>query len=213
MSFILDALKKSEKERQREAVPGISDLPVVVHQTRTSMWVIATISGLGLCVVALAWAWWRSTTLQPVAAVSPATQTVGVVRETPSRVQAADPPATRSLATEASRAVAPNPPPAQPAPGISSTVPRSTAATSTPFSAITPGPISITEARAEGVAVPELTLELLVYSDDPARRFVYINSTKYAEGDALAEGPRLVEITPEGALLIYRGQEFLLPQN
>ena len=78
---------------------------------------------------------------------------------------------------------------------------------------MTPGPMSILEARAAGMAVPELTLELLVFSNNPAQRFVYINSMKYVEGESLADGPRLVEITPEGAILNYRGTDFLLPQN
>ena len=34
MSFILDALRKSESERQQSAVPGISDVPAVVHSTQ-----------------------------------------------------------------------------------------------------------------------------------------------------------------------------------
>ena len=40
MSFILDALRKSENERQRGAVPGISDIPAVVKNNSIPKWVI-----------------------------------------------------------------------------------------------------------------------------------------------------------------------------
>lgn len=78
---------------------------------------------------------------------------------------------------------------------------------------MTEAPMSILEARAAGMSVPELKLELLVSSDDPRQRFVYINAAKYVEGDTLAEGPRIVEISAEGAMLTFNGQTFLLPQN
>ena len=73
--------------------------------------------------------------------------------------------------------------------------------------------MSILEARAAGIAVPELALELLVFSTNPSQRFVYINSTKYVEGESLNEGPRVIEITPEGVILNYRGTDLLLPQD
>jgi general secretion pathway protein B len=73
--------------------------------------------------------------------------------------------------------------------------------------------MSIIEARATGLAVPELTLELHVYSPEPARRFAFINSRKYVEGETLQDGPRVEEITSEGAILSFAGQNFLLPAD
>jgi general secretion pathway protein B len=73
--------------------------------------------------------------------------------------------------------------------------------------------MTVGQLRAAGVAVPELTLELHVYSDEPAQRFVFINSRKYVEGEALQEGPRLLVITAEGAVLSQAGQNFLLLQE
>ena len=66
--------------------------------------------------------------------------------------------------------------------------------------------MSILEARAAGMSVPELALELLVFSEDPRQRFVYINSAKYVEGDTLADGPRLTEIVTDGAVLTFNGE-------
>jgi general secretion pathway protein B len=206
MSFILDALKKSEKERQRGAVPGISDLPVVVQQTRTSAWVGVLIAGLLACVVALGYAWWRTSdrATQQLAAAAPARPAATA----PLRAEAGPVVATRSLAQEVAQAPAParsNAPPATASPSARD-VPSGSGV-------ITASPMSILEARSAGMPVPELTLELLVYSSNPAQRFVYINSAKYVEGETLADGPRVVEITPEGPILSWRSQNFLLPQN
>jgi general secretion pathway protein B len=222
MSFILDALKKSEKERQRGAVPGISDLPVVVQQTRTSAWVGVLIAGLLACVVALGYAWWRTSdrATQQLAAAAPARPAATApLRAEPPEAQTARPArapaaeagpvvATRSLAQEVAQAPAParsNAPPATASPSARD-VPSGSGV-------ITASPMSILEARSAGMPVPELTLELLVYSSNPAQRFVYINSAKYVEGETLADGPRVVEITPEGPILSWRSQNFLLPQN
>jgi general secretion pathway protein B len=63
---------------------------------------------------------------------------------------------------------------------------------------------------AQGIALPTLRLELHAYSAKPADRFVFINGTKYLEGATLAEGPRLLKIAPNGAVLVYLGRRFLL---
>ena len=213
MSFILDALKKSEKERQRETVPGIGDLPVVVHHVQTSSWVFGIIAALGLGIVALAWTWWRTLEPEHVTVVNPRSMPASTVQAPgaePAAVESQPParrPETRSLASEVTRATAvPTRPPAVSAaaePLIMAPRPA----------VITLAPMSIIEARAAGLAVSELTLELLVYSPEPTQRFVYINASKYVEGDVLAEGPRVIEISTEGAILSYRGQNFLLPQE
>lgn len=58
---------------------------------------------------------------------------------------------------------------------------------------------------------PKLALDVHVYDEDPARRFVMINARRYREGDRLNEGPQIAEITPDGVIFSYRGQEVLLP--
>jgi general secretion pathway protein B len=58
--------------------------------------------------------------------------------------------------------------------------------------------------------VPELGLELHVYSDDPARRFVIINGRRYREGATLNEGPVVESITTEGAVLDSQGTRFIV---
>jgi general secretion pathway protein B len=66
---------------------------------------------------------------------------------------------------------------------------------------------------AGGTALPEMHLDIHVYSARPADRFVFVNMQKYTEGQALKEGPALERITPEGAILNHRGMRFLLPRQ
>jgi general secretion pathway protein B len=56
-------------------------------------------------------------------------------------------------------------------------------------------------------------LDIHVYSSNPAERFVFINMRKYTEGTELPEGPRLEEITPEGAIFTINGQRFALARD
>ncbi len=72
------------------------------------------------------------------------------------------------------------------------------------------GPPTMMELLGAGTVLPEMTLELHVYSRTPAQRFIRINSASYREGDVLSEGPRVVSITQEGVILDSRGVEFLL---
>jgi general secretion pathway protein B len=41
MSFILDALKKSEVERQRQTVPGLIDVPPATRRRRLPWWAVS----------------------------------------------------------------------------------------------------------------------------------------------------------------------------
>lgn len=65
MSFILDALRKSESERQQAAPPSIARIPSAVPQHGLPTWAIATMGALGVGVVALAVAWIATLTGTP----------------------------------------------------------------------------------------------------------------------------------------------------
>jgi hypothetical protein len=58
--------------------------------------------------------------------------------------------------------------------------------------------------------LPRLTLDVLVYSEVPAERLVFINGRKYVEGQTL-DGDAVVEqITPDGAVLQHQGKRIVL---
>jgi hypothetical protein len=55
-----------------------------------------------------------------------------------------------------------------------------------------------------------MNLTVLLYSDTPADRIVFINGRKYVEGDHI-DGKYLLEsITLEGAVLSYQGEQAVL---
>ncbi|MDR2214323.1 MAG: general secretion pathway protein GspB [Nevskiaceae bacterium] len=106
MSFILDALKKSESERARQSGPTLVNPRIVPSRRGLPTWVIALGAILLANLIVLAVMLMRSTPRDAavVAAPPPAAATVAAV---------ATPPAT---ATPATPAPAPAPPPAAPPP-------------------------------------------------------------------------------------------------
>ena len=65
--------------------------------------------------------------------------------------------------------------------------------------------MTIDELRLSGsLQLPELHLDIHVFADDPAERFVFINMSKYREKSRL---------TPDGVVLEHQGRRFLLPRE
>lgn len=62
-------------------------------------------------------------------------------------------------------------------------------------------------------AFPALRVDVHVYNDDPARRWVMVNGRKAVEGATLSEGPTVSHITPDGIVFDFRGSSTLFPLN
>ena len=58
-----------------------------------------------------------------------------------------------------------------------------------------------------------LRLDLHVYAANPQDRFALINMHKMHEGDSLADGVHVDNITPDGVILSRNGLKFLLPRD
>jgi len=71
MSFILDALKKSEIERQRQNVPGLMDTRIAARRSRLPIWAIALAALLGINLIVLLVVLMRSGGKQPEATAVP----------------------------------------------------------------------------------------------------------------------------------------------
>lgn len=104
MSFILDALKKSESEHQRQAGPALFEVKVAPPRHRLAPWAVALGALLAVNLVVVGWMLTRGSST----AARKALQTPTVATET----------APRSAATARS-ATAPSPSPVTPAPGSS----------------------------------------------------------------------------------------------
>jgi general secretion pathway protein B len=246
MSFILDALKKSEADRQRQAGPALLEMRVVPVQRRLPLWAIVVGVLLLVNVVVLGWfALHRASAdagnsagliaatpggapaaapaLAPGAAPGavPGAPTAagtgnvpGALLGTPALPEAASGNAPPWMAQQANTAAAQSdfperevaPPAAEPdnpadhAPAVNDT-------TGTARSTRGAGLQNYVELSGK---LPELRLDLHVYAARPADRYAFINMHKLREGDVTPEGVRVVEITADGAVLDYRGTEFLL---
>jgi len=217
MSFILDALRKSELERQRQSGPSIAELPVARDDRRLPWALVAIGLLLAVNIGVLMYFLLRDDTLALASAESPATPAPAVAA--PVALAAAPdaslpPPAAESPVADADISYADAMPDA-------SLPPPAPDPTLVPDASVTysPGPSeglppSIDELPAQTTAgLPELSVDLHIYTDDSAKRAVFINGRRYQRGDVLAEGPRVEEINREGAVLTYHGRRFLLPRQ
>ena len=85
MSFILDALKKSETDRQRQSSPALFEVKVAAPRRRLPVWAIALAALLAVNVAVLAWVLLRNPS------ASPAQPPAAASTATPTATQAADP--------------------------------------------------------------------------------------------------------------------------
>jgi general secretion pathway protein B len=225
MSFILDALRKSETERQRQSGPGLAEAGYRPPARRRALWMPLLVVVLLANVVLMGLLWLRDSPTapaQPAAGTSPAAATDSApAAQTPAqRPVAAAVPANAEDAYEAMadvpalepEAVAPpvaaasgmavaDPPLAPPAP-----------ATGSQF--VSDGlPTAEQLVAAGALSTQPMHLDIHVFSDAPAERFVFINMRKYTEGALLPEGPRIEEITREGVVLNQSGQRFVLTRE
>ncbi|MHB8817021.1 MAG: hypothetical protein ACYDAE_27670, partial [Steroidobacteraceae bacterium] len=68
MSFILDALKKSESDRQRQSGPSLFEVKVAPPRRRLPIWAVAIAVLLGINVVVISWMLLRHPAAQQPAA-------------------------------------------------------------------------------------------------------------------------------------------------
>ena len=213
MSFILDALKKSETDRQQQSTAEFAAVPTSTTPPAVPrwLWVLGALLAINLAVLV-------GLLLRPEPA-TPATQTTQIaVPTTTDSIQDTEPQPRSSFANQVAvaRENAPQPQTAT----VSETtrnLPRvqpdliSQDPTAIPAKDLYP---SILEMRVNGsLDIPDLHLDIHVYSIDPEDRFVFVNMAKLREGSTLAEGPVVSEIVPEGVVLSYQGQNFLLPRE
>lgn len=60
-------------------------------------------------------------------------------------------------------------------------------------------------------AFPAISLDVHSYDNAPRKRFIMIAGKRYNEGDVLQEGPRIVQIVPDGVVFDFRGEHVLFP--
>lgn len=226
MSYILDALRKSQQLRHPGSVPGPRG---AVHNISLSLpgsgWWLAAGLILLLGILAAALVFWHSTigSIPPAPAVIPAvimpvTKPEPVVAEQPSPPVANPAPDTsvvRDLAEEAKVPVriAPKPPSVVRAHRKAAAPPRVTPAPdNAPAEPLVSDDIPLLQQMPAEFqrALPPLTLTIHVYAQSESQRILFINNREYHKGDQIEGGIRVEEIVPDGVVLSYQGQRFKL---
>ena len=224
MSYILDALKKSDQQRQLGATPTLQAAQLTVPGPKRHLFIYygllaAVLLGAGIMI-----GWLRPwqpeqpppapTPLgtEPIAAPAPLIAPPEMPGETAQEFPA--PNLTRSgQAVPVTGAVMPS------NPALVSSAPS--AAVSMPDKSMPEKSASIAGVAQEQKAIPmnelplqiqqeipAMTVQLHAYSSNPSERLVSINSIRLREGGSLMLGLRLEQITPDGMIFSYKGYRF-----
>jgi general secretion pathway protein B len=225
MSYILDALRRADAERERGGVPGLHTQPALpagddddpgtpARGLRAWHWVVLGLAG-GLAV-ALAWQWPGSEApptpmpapppmpMTAAPAVEPAPAPAPVVAPRPATVPV---PMTAQPATPVEIApmrATPKPAPAAATTSAASPSPAAAATATTPTRV---GSLAELPADARR-GLPPLAFGGSIYSNTPANRLLIVNGQLMHEGDSLGPDTTLEQIKPKAAVLNIRGQRF-----
>jgi general secretion pathway protein B len=201
MSFILDALKKSESERQQQSNSEFASVPSSSGNPNSLKWLWLLGALLLVNVAVLLGLLLRDDAPAEDAAIATSSsQNEATVAEPSFEEQVA----AAKLNQPQSAAVTQ----AEPIKPAASAAPKSTPSSSAARI------LTIDEVRLNGtLQLTDLHLDIHVYSDIPEERFVFINMAKLREQSQLEEGPTVVEITRDGVILEHQGTTFLMPRE
>jgi len=236
MSYILDALKRADAERERGAVPGLhtqaglhsSDAPVRTARLHPGLWLGAAATVGAVAAAVLLW---------PAAGPAPA-----VVRVAAPASPRADTPSGPVTVAAAPAMPLPTPPTAQetersPSPPPLPTVERkrSSELAAAPRADTRPLPMAAapqvsiparstaTETKAASAApatppaelseelrrqLPAIQITGVVYSDNPGQRLLLVNGQVLPQGSTLAPDLSLEEIGQRSSVFKFRGVRF-----
>ena len=209
MSFILDALRKSENDRREQAPPALATAPRATSLKKKNIWL--PILAVVLAINAIVFGYFIVTRDEPARAASgtPA-PSEPVVRSLRKESQLNSVPVSRTNAD----AAVPEPAPPKPARVTPLQSVASPEPAPQPALTIEEGVPSLGQMQAAGlVSVGGLRVDMHVYSGDASKRFVFVNMKKYREGDKLSEGPVVEEITPDGVIMSQQGNRFRLDRD
>lgn len=179
MSYILDALRKSDQQRQHGAVPTLLTAQATAAAPKRSAFLFYGLLAAVLVGVGIAIGWLRPWQPEPVA-------------------PAAKPIATRSPESDPRQTVpTPLPEPGQPV----GTDPVDVAQEQRVMT-LAELPLSIQQ------EIPRMSVSVHAYSSEPRNRLVGINERTLREGGDVAPGLRLEQITPDGMIFSYKGYRF-----
>ncbi|MCY3940720.1 MAG: general secretion pathway protein GspB [Gammaproteobacteria bacterium] len=215
MSFVLDALKLSEKRRSRFARPVYAHPPPAHRGGRRKRWFAALAAAPIIAGVFLTWRLVAPPTPAPLPVPADTADMSAVVEPGHARPN----PAPSTIAgPKESGDIGPASTGGDPFASTSREQPSS----EVPVSVVTAGTTPARQALgpADGLPLetapadwPALTLQMLFYSPESGRSFVQINGRNYRVGERLEDGPEVLDITSHGAILAYEGKKVLLAMD
>lgn len=180
MSYILDALNKSDRQRTRNRIPGLQDNP---DEPPESGW---NIRHFLLVLVLLA-----------------AANSIGVYLYFGERSAPAETTGVREDITPPLEGIPRDDSADQP-----TTIPPPVATAGSGATSV-PVPISSLPAELQ-VRLPEVSVTSHIYSEDAAFRNVKINGDTRHEGDLIGARHRLLAVTESGVILEFEGYAYIL---
>jgi general secretion pathway protein B len=220
MSFILDALKKSESERQRADAPALFEVKRAPPRQGVATWLLVLAGLLVINIVVLSVVLLRGShdttppTAANTAAAAPAAPAPAV---SPPAAAPTPPPAVMTAPTLAAPVPVPDSLPNNPAPAADAAddAPAVEPPPRAPAPAMGPGDVPTYQqaATAPGANLPDLKLDLHAYTSNPSDRFVFLNMLRLKEGQMTPAGVRVESITPDGAILSWHGTRFFLQRQ
>ena len=189
MSYILDALKRAERDRHLTHVPTLATVHTSAHPTRRRwLWVGGGVLLVGAIVVML---------LLRAGPIAGPTETTSLV-----------PPAAAPPTADVQKSAQPTATESNSAGTVSSAAPRSTQERSAQSTA--PSPTPPPSHAAPQTPFAALKLEMVVNADAPGERAVYISGRRYVTGQSLELGATIESIAPDAVVLRFAGQRYLL---
>lgn len=209
MSYILDALRRAESERERGNVPGLHANPIPADHADDDE----------TAAPARRWLWGATALLLSAAGVAAWLLSPGAPT---APVQLASAPPSPPPPVQLPPTAAPQPGPAlkrlEPAPLIieppvetrPSPPPPAVASAPTTPPATTERPVPALAELPETFrrSLPPLATSGAMYSDAPAKRMLIVNGQLFREGDKIAEGLVLEQIQLKRAIFSARGERF-----
>ncbi|WP_374521587.1 general secretion pathway protein GspB [Hydrogenophaga sp.] len=240
MSYILDALRRADAERELGRVPKLNSPTVASaperrpqdQARRRAVRLAAWLAGVAVAGVVVWWAWPADTptdtpTNAPTSAAPAPANTVPVPPAPPAPpADVAPPPAPQATAVVPLLAPPPPPAPTKPAtPSAEASAPATGQATAAPSHAKTGNSANsakgaepaetlprLADLPAEQRAqLPALNLSGATYAENPALRMLIANGRVVQEGQEAAPGVVLESIGPRSAVLNHRGTRFRVP--
>ena len=216
MSYILDALKKSDAERMRGLVPSLHAQPALPNAHKNDrQWLpepfILILTGIGLTLLCLIVWWWIDSGTSQRALLAPPTTQLAEKTSTPPEVVSTK----VAVAPPIEEATQPaNLRPVKPMAREKQLMPKTQVPDLTPRQSPTAlvNKIPSINELSENIrlSLPKLAVSGATYAENPAYRMLIINGQVFHEGEKPMPDLKLEQIKPNEAVLNFKGTRYFV---